>query len=44
MPNFSDCAKMIACGDYHTLILSMSGLVYVCGKNCNGQLGLGTRD
>ena len=43
MPNFSDCAKHVACGDYHTLIISHSGLVYGCGDNSTGQLGDGTR-
>lgn len=33
MPNFSDCAKQVACGENHTLVLSISGLVYSCGKN-----------
>ena len=42
--SFADCAKMVACGDQHTLILSVSGLIYACGKNDLGQLGLGSRD
>ena len=39
MPYFSDCAKQVACGDSHTLILSISGLLYACGLNTEGQLG-----
>ena len=44
MPNFSDCAKMVACGDDFTLLLSLSGLVYACGNNSTGQLGTGSRE
>jgi len=44
MPNFSDCAKMVACGEDHTLVLSLSGLVYACGGNSRGQCGNGTRE
>ena len=36
VPHFSDCAKQVACGDYHTLVLSLSGLVYACGDNTGG--------
>lgn len=43
MPNFSDCAKLVACGDSHTLVLSLSGLVYASGDNSQGQLGDSTR-
>lgn len=35
---------MIACGEGHTLVLSMSGLVYACGDNSKGQLGDSTRE
>jgi alpha-tubulin suppressor-like RCC1 family protein len=41
IPNISDCAKHIAVGHNYTLILSISGLVYACGKNSGGELGLG---
>lgn len=41
--DFSDCAKQISCGSYHTIILSLSGLVYVAGFNMEGQLGDGTK-
>jgi alpha-tubulin suppressor-like RCC1 family protein len=44
MPHFSDCAKQVACGDYHTLVLSISGLVYACGKGDRGQLGLNSTE
>ena len=44
VPNFTDCSKQVACGDYHTLIMSHSGLVYSCGENLAGQLGDGTRN
>ena len=43
MPNFADCAKLVACGTSHTLVLSLSGLVYACGNNLEGQLGDSTR-
>lgn len=44
LSNFSDCAKMVACGEEHTLVLSLSGLVYACGGNSQGQCGNGTRE
>ena len=31
----------IYCGYYHTLFLSQNGVVYGCGRNDHGQLGLG---
>lgn len=43
MPHFSDCAKQIVCGNHHTLVLSLSGLVYAAGNNNEGQLGDQTR-
>ena len=43
VPSFSDNAKQIACGDYHTLVLSLSGLVYAAGENGEGQLGDASR-
>lgn len=39
IPSFSDCAKQVACGNYHTLVLSLSGLIYAAGLNNEGQLG-----
>lgn len=42
-PSFSDCAKQLASGSYHTLVLSISGLVYVAGLNNEGQLGDASR-
>ena len=44
VPNFTDCAKQVVCGEHHTLILSLSGLVYAVGDNREGQLGFGNRD
>lgn len=43
IPSFSDCAKQVACGNYHTLVLSLSGLVYAAGLNNEGQLGDSSR-
>ena len=43
VPNSTDCFKQVACGDFHTLVLSHSGLVYSAGENGQGQLGDGTR-
>ncbi|CAF0974051.1 unnamed protein product [Adineta ricciae] len=34
----------IACGAYHSLIISKSGTVFTCGLNASGQLGLGDTD
>jgi len=31
----------VACGDYHTVILSTNGVVGTCGLNSSGQLGTG---
>lgn len=31
----------VACGDRHTVFVTCKGLVYACGANFNGQLGLG---
>ena len=31
--------KMVACGENHSLILSMAGEVYSCGQDENGKLG-----
>jgi len=38
-----DVAKLVA-GSYHTAILTTSGVVYVFGRNYDGQLGLGSND
>lgn len=34
----------IAAGETHTLFLALSGLVYCCGANKEGQLGLNRVD
>lgn len=31
----------VACGNYHTIILDTNGKLYTCGRNLDGQLGLG---
>ena len=36
VPGFTDCSKQVACGDFHTLVMSHSGLVYSCGDNVAG--------
>ena len=41
--SFIDCAKQVACGQYHTLVMSAAGLIYSCGENSTGELGDGTR-
>lgn len=33
VPHFTDCSKQVACGDFHTLVMSHSGLVYSAGEN-----------
>jgi len=34
----------VACGESHTLVLDETGTVLACGRNREGQLGLGHRD
>jgi alpha-tubulin suppressor-like RCC1 family protein len=36
IPTFNDMAQMIAAGNYHSLILTKSGLVYSFGSNNEG--------
>ena len=33
--------KYVACGSFHTLAINVSGELYACGLNTDGQLGLG---
>ena len=33
----------VACGSQHTAILTTSGRLYTCGRNLEGQLGIGSR-
>ena len=42
LENFDKEAVQVACGKHHTLILTSSGLVYACGSNVAGQLGMPT--
>lgn len=35
------CKGKIACGGYHTALLKDDGSLWMCGRNNNGQLGLG---
>jgi alpha-tubulin suppressor-like RCC1 family protein len=44
IPDAPDCAKSVACGEKHLLVLSLSGLVYAAGDNTEGQLGDSTRE
>jgi alpha-tubulin suppressor-like RCC1 family protein len=32
--------KKVSCGDSHTAILTFEGLLYTCGSNQGGKLGL----
>ena len=34
-------AKQVVAGGFHTMILAEDGTVLACGRNGNGQLGLG---
>ncbi|XP_048335365.2 ultraviolet-B receptor UVR8 isoform X2 [Ziziphus jujuba] len=38
------CSKEVACGGYHTCVLSSGGDLYTWGSNENGCLGIGTTD
>lgn len=40
--SFDKEAVQVACGRHQTLILTSSGLVYACGANAEGQLGVPT--
>ena len=39
--NINNDVKQVACGYEHTFILKNDGSVWSCGRNSNGQLGLG---
>jgi alpha-tubulin suppressor-like RCC1 family protein len=32
----------VVCGHFHSFARSVEGSLYAWGKNCNGQLGIGT--
>ena len=36
-----ELVQAVACGDAHTMFLSLSGRVYATGRNSHGQLGVG---
>lgn len=38
------CSKEVACGGYHTCVLTSGGELYSWGSNENGCLGIGTTD
>ncbi|KAF3439300.1 hypothetical protein FNV43_RR17576 [Rhamnella rubrinervis] len=38
------CSREVACGGYHTCVLSSGGDLYTWGSNENGCLGIGTTD
>jgi alpha-tubulin suppressor-like RCC1 family protein len=38
--NTNEAITHVACGDYHTMLLTNSGKVYGCGLNSSGQLGI----
>lgn len=40
MDNFEHKAVQVSAGKEHTLILTDTGLVYGCGLNIDGQLGV----
>jgi alpha-tubulin suppressor-like RCC1 family protein len=42
--SFSEPIKMVAVGMSHSLVLTVSGQLYVWGDNRGGQLGLGDKD
>jgi len=37
-------ALMVACGEDHTVVLTVAGQVWTCGANFNGQCGYGNND
>ena len=40
VPNAPRDVTGLSCGQYHTVLLTESGIAYLCGKNDYGQLGL----
>jgi alpha-tubulin suppressor-like RCC1 family protein len=36
-------AKFISCGHYHTVLLDLNNKAWTCGRNTEGQLGLGDK-
>jgi alpha-tubulin suppressor-like RCC1 family protein len=43
-PPISAMVRTIACGSFHTLLVTSDGCLFTCGKNSDGCLGLGTLD
>jgi hypothetical protein len=41
LPYFQSPVSQVQAGAYHTVFLDTFGVVYVCGLNSNGQLGVG---
>ena len=41
IPDFSEAIKSVSAGWGHSVVITESGKAYSCGRNTNGQLGLG---
>ncbi|KAL9651208.1 hypothetical protein ABK040_008279 [Willaertia magna] len=41
LPFKGKAITQVTCGHFHTMVLLSNGELYACGKNTNGQLGLG---
>ena len=39
MESYEHKTHQVACGNSHTLLLTINGLVYGCGSNLEGQIG-----
>ena len=40
--NFNHSSAQVACGNHHTLLLTTEGLIFSCGSNVDGELGVET--